>query len=131
MKKIKQLKKLYNRLKFEFFLWRIGGLVNGIFPNKPPIKSRYFFSVGDGWLPLLKNCIKDSIKAGWDKEICQVKEKFGGLSFYINSGTTEVFNVISKYKGISHNTCEICGKYGKSRNDGWILTLCDKHSKKK
>ena len=124
-----QFKQKWNKFKFEFFLWRMGGLKNGFYANRPPIKSRHFFAVGDGWLPLIKKCIKECIKAGWNKEICQVKEKFGGLRFYINDGSKEIFDIISKYENISHTTCEECGKPGKQRSGGWIRTLCDKHSK--
>ncbi len=66
-----------NQLKLEKYLKSIGGLENGYYSNKPPITSHAFFSVSDGWIPLIQNLIEEAIEAGWDKQICQVKEKFG------------------------------------------------------
>ena len=114
--------------KFEEYLIEIGGMENGHFTDRPPILSRHFCSVGDGWLQLLHDCITELIAAGWDKQICQIKEKFGGLRFYINSGTDEIWQIISKYEALSYKTCEVCGETGELRNDiGWYRTLCDKH----
>lgn len=87
------------------------------------------FSVGPGWYGLLKRLIEDAITAGWNKELCQSKEKFGGLRFYINDAPSEVHDIIHKYEGLSHNICEDCGSAGQTRPGGWaggwIRTLCD------
>ena len=80
-------------IEFEEYLKSIGGLKNGFFTDSPPIEDRHFFSIGDGWIPLVQQLIKDCIEAGWDKQICQVKGKFGGLRFYINAAETKVFAV--------------------------------------
>lgn len=114
--------------QFEKYLESIGGLENGFFPDREPITSRHFCSVGDGWLQLLHDCIAELLAAGWDKHICQIKEKFGGLRFYIGAGSQEIHDIISKYEGKSYETCETCGEAGKPRTDlGWHRTLCDKH----
>jgi len=55
----------------------------------------------------------------------QVKEKFGGLRFYIGSGNTEIFGMIRMAEEISFKICEECGSPGKNRSGGWIKTLCD------
>lgn len=55
----------------------------------------------------------------------QVKEKFGGLRFYIGSGNTEIFGMIRMAEEISFKICEECGSPGKNRGGGWIKTLCD------
>jgi len=63
-----------------------------------------------------------------ETRISQVKEKFGGLRFYINHGTNEIFDLIHEYENKSYTVCEVCGKAGKCRNDiGWIRTLCEEH----
>jgi hypothetical protein len=63
---------------------------------------------------------------GWNKEVIQVKEKFGGLRFYINEGTDEIHQRIGQAELESMKTCEITGKLGKIRTDiGWHRTLCD------
>ena len=114
--------------KFEAYLIEIGGLENGHFPDRDPIISRHYCSCGDGWLQMIHDLISELIAAGWDKQICQIKEKFGGLRFYINAGSDEVWTIISNYESLSYKVCETCGEQGELRNDiGWYRTLCDKH----
>lgn len=115
-------------VKFDAYLESIGGLENGYRPYKPAIKSATFFDCDDGWLGLIENLIREIIEAGWDKQVCQVKEKFGGLRFYINEGSKEVHDIITKYEHQSYTVCEVCGEPGKLRtNLSWIKTKCDKH----
>jgi hypothetical protein len=110
------------------FLESIGGLENGFFTGRPPIIDSGFFSVGLGWYPIIKDLIEDLIKLGWDKQLCQAKEKFGGLRFYINSGSDEIHKRIQLAENQSYETCEICGEEGELRtNIGWYTTLCNKH----
>ena len=114
------------------FLVSIGGLENGFYTDRPPIVDCNFFAVDKGWYPLIKSLIEDLIALGWDKQVCQVKEKFGGLRFYINAGSDEVCNRITKAERDSYNICEMCGKKGEIRMDlGWHLTLCDNHYSEK
>ena len=113
------------------FLENIGGLNNGYYTDRPPIKSAGFFSVGPGWLGIIKRLIEDLIELGWDKEICQVKEKFGGLRFYINTGSEEIWNRIRLAESASYITCEKCGELGQLRGNGWISTLCEAHAEGK
>lgn len=110
------------------FLESIGGLQNGFYPDRGPIINSNFFHVGDGWYPLIKELIEDLINLGWDKQTCQVKEKFGGLRFYINTGSDEIYHRISKAEKDSYEICEKCGEKGQLRTDiGWYRTLCDEH----
>jgi hypothetical protein len=111
------------------YLESIGGLVNGYHIDKrPPIKTANFFSVDEGWYPLIKDLIDDLIKLGWNKQVCQVKEKFGGLRFYINEGSDEIYDRLIKAERESYHICEKCGEKGELRNDnGWYLTLCENH----
>jgi hypothetical protein len=110
------------------FLESIGGLENGWRIGEKPITDAVFFSVGYGWYPLIKDLITDLIELGWNKEVCQVKEKFGGLRFYINDATDEVHNRIIDAENLSYKTCETCGEEGNLRTDiGWYTTYCNKH----
>jgi hypothetical protein len=114
------------------FLESIGGLKNGFYTDRPPIMVANFFDISEGWYPLVKELIEDLINLGWDKEVCQVKEKFGGLRFYINGGGDEIYKRITKAENDSYEVCEITGKTGKLRNDiGWYLTLCDEEYEKR
>jgi hypothetical protein len=115
--------------QMDSFLEEIGGLENGFFPDRPKIQKAGFFAVGNGWYGIIKELIEKSIAAGWDKQICQVKEKFGGLRFYINSAPDEVHKLIREAENKSLEICEVCGNPGKQRNDGWIKTLCEEHDK--
>jgi len=116
-----------NTEEFNDYLESIGGLENGYFTDRELIKNRNFFCVGDGWLELVKNLIEELIAAGWDKQICQVKEKFGGLRFYTNSLNDECHEIVSKYEKLSYETCEVCENKGEQRGGRWIKTLCSKH----
>lgn len=114
--------------EFEQFLEGIGGLENGFFTDRPPITQRGFFSVDNGWLGIIERLISDLIELGWDKQVTQVKEKFGGLRFYINSGNEDIWKRISLAEQASYITCEKCGDLADLRTDiGWYLTLCDEH----
>jgi RNA polymerase-binding transcription factor DksA len=61
---------------------------------------------------------------GWDRHSYQVKEKFGGLRFYIGGAEKEIHDRITKAEAESYHVCEVCGEPGKLRQTGWVLTLC-------
>jgi len=111
------------------YLISIGGLTNVFTGNK--VTDSDFFQVSLGWNLIIKNLIQDLIRLGWNKEVIQVKEKFGGLRFYINEGTDEIHQRIGQAELESMKTCEITGKLGKLRTDiGWYRTLCDEEYNK-
>ena len=58
----------------------------------------------------------------------QVKEKFGGLRFYVQAATDKHYQFISFAEVMSYRTCEECGAPGKTYTDGWHTTLCDVHA---
>ena len=59
----------------------------------------------------------------------QVKEKFGGLRFYIDKGNDRAYALISMAEHLSVRTCEVCGKMGsKTYHTGWHRTLCHDHA---
>lgn len=62
-------------------------------------------------------------------EAVQVKEKFGGLRFYTDCVPDDyIRGLISLAESLSVRTCEVCGAPGKQGGQGWIRTLCVKHS---
>lgn len=114
--------------KIDSYLESIGGLENGWRTDRPPIKDAHYFECHEGWYPLIQKLIEDIIALGWDKQVTQVKEKFGGLRFYINEGSNEVHDRITKAEGESYTICEMCGSPGEIRKDtGWYRTLCETH----
>ncbi len=84
--------------------------------------------VGAGWHNLVSNLIGDLFALGWDGHLNQIKEKFGGLRFYIGIASDEVHERISLAEKESYHTCDMCGKPGKRRSGGWVRTLCDEHA---
>jgi hypothetical protein len=108
--------------------------------------------VGNGWYDLidkLSQDITDIINKEGCKITCeavQVKEKFGGLRFYVDFGNQDLIDVwtdflsakelaekiselISLAESESFKICDICGEPGTPQNDGWISTRCEKHAK--
>jgi hypothetical protein len=121
-----------NREEMNQFLESIDGLINGWKIDDTPVKDAYFFDIDEGWYPLVKELIVDLINLNWDKQVCQVKEKFGGLRFYINGGSDDIFKRITKAENDSYEICEVTGKSGKLRTDlGWYVTLCDEEYEKR
>jgi hypothetical protein len=57
----------------------------------------------------------------------QIKEKFGGLRFYINGGNETIRGMIIMAESMSFRTCEVCGKPGYIRKYSWIKTHCNEH----
>ncbi len=76
----------------------------------------------------------DEAKAKMDEEAAkvpvavQVKEKFGGLRFYVQAATDKHYSYITFAESMSYHTCEECGAPGKRYTDGWHQTLCDIHA---
>lgn len=88
----------------------------------------FAFMVNKGWHSIISCLIADLKCMGWDGNIGDVKEKFGGLRFYIGGGTEEMLNRISEAEDLSMKTCCLCGAPAtKSSNSSrrWI-TICDK-----
>lgn len=56
----------------------------------------------------------------------QVKEKFGGLRFYVSGGDDYVRGAVAVAESMSYRICESCGDKGHRRSGGWVKTLCDK-----
>jgi hypothetical protein len=86
------------------------------------------FSCGDGWYDIIDELSAKIEPLG--AVAVQVKEKFGGLRFYIEgidkSVAEEVYAAIGEAEAKSYKTCEGCGEPGETRGQGWIITMCDK-----
>lgn len=82
-------------------------------------------AVGEGWVDILDRLATDLIAMGWNRDLHQVKEKFGGLRFYVGESTDEMEQRITKAEEECEKTCENCGQPGTQNERGWIKTLCD------
>ena len=63
--------------------------------------------------------------------VLQVKEKFGGLRFYMTWETPRLEERIFQAGAASYRICEECGNPGQLRNSGWLRTLCDAHEEER
>ncbi len=91
------------------------------------------FECRDGWFGIISELsrrIDELAKAAGlsgDEypEAMQVKEKYGGLRFYIGSATDDIFAAIDAAEAKSLKTCETCGEPGRQVGRGWIVTICE------
>ena len=103
--------------------------------NKPAYQTSMCWGIdtGPGWYDLiydlsakLEKLITDlpQDQKDWDCKAAQVKEKFGGLRFYMTAETEEMSNLIREAENQSVQTCEQCGKPGQLIKAGWIYCAC-------
>jgi hypothetical protein len=95
------------------------------------------FTHDDGWFDILWRLCGDleplvaefEATGGQKFEVLQVKEKFGGLRFYVNCRRNEAISQrIDAAIQESFHTCEVCGQPGTLRENGLIKTVCDEHA---
>ncbi len=88
------------------------------------------FECGPGWHNLIYNLAKDLTdhlkECSHCKEIVatQVKEKYGGLRFYIEKGCDLVYLLIHEAEDQSTIICESCGDEGESCPGPWMKVRC-------
>lgn len=119
--------------------------VNALEAKYPEMFSKPYggLCIGPGWWPIIEalcNQIHHHVK--WKQEqkekynrgegcpdvtVQQIKEKFGGLRFYYDGGDDVVDGLVRMAESWAARSCEECGHPGKSRDGGWIRTLCDHH----
>lgn len=89
--------------------------------------------VGPGWGPLVNTCY--AVVAAYEKiyettlDVNQVKEKFGGLRFYVSPYFGDLEELLGILCEASFAVCEYCGAHGHRATlpgGTWIKTLCDK-----
>ena len=90
------------------------------------------FDCGDGWYGIIDDLCHNIMALCLDTNtivptVAQVKEKFGGLRFYLDSYSVDMDKAVTDAERISFSTCEVCGTAGKTRSGGWMKTLCDIH----
>ena len=122
----------------------------------PPTQSLMCFGLecGDGWFDLidvlcgqLENSHFNAVRR-WEREFAeasaddngmvsvpveprvpravQVKEKFGGLRFYVDLATDADYARIHAIESMSYRICETCGCPGRNQQvNNWWLTSCD------
>ena len=88
----------------------------------------YDFSSPEGWDDIVEKLTGMVVALQPDIKIQQVKEKFGGLRYYVDSATEEVNFLIETAEDASERTCQVCGQPGGMvEKNYWVATLCEKH----
>jgi hypothetical protein len=99
---------------------------------------QYSFAVGDGWYKLIYELVhevrvNDLKKGDWITKATQVKEKFGGLRFYVTGTSDKNWALIRNAEQKSYAVCEETGSEVEvgTWNNGWIRTICRKEALRK
>lgn len=90
---------------------------------------------GDGWEPIVRwlsaaieRLIEIEPKDEQEFYRCiEVRERFGGIEFYMNDATEEMTKLVKIATSESFKVCEFCGQPGVLRQDGrrGAKTLCE------
>lgn len=111
----------------------------------PDLYQYTYFECYDGWYDILDELspivqrefaiLKETYTDV--PEVLQIKEKFGGLRFYVSTSTDNLNEAIRDAEHRSFRTCEFCGEPGQlgrlggRRSDpqpkkwGWAKTMCE------
>jgi hypothetical protein len=99
---------------------------------------KYEFAVGDGWFKILFELVagikvNDQKKGDWITKVTQIKEKFGGLRFYVTGTSDKNWALIRNAEQKSYGVCEESGSEVEvgTWNDGWVRTMCRQMALKK
>ena len=93
----------------------------------------YQFEVGDGWYGLLYELIlkikfNDQSNGKWVTKVTQLKEKWGGLRFYVTGTSKNNWQLIREAENKSYTICEVSGSTENvgTWDNGWVQTLSKK-----
>lgn len=100
----------------------------------------WLFSCGDGWYDIIDTLAfiiqqkneqaPEAVKKSdyYPMQAVQVKEKWGGLRFYMNASTDYIDGAIRMAEEMSYRICEDCGSTDgvAQTSSGWVRTLCKK-----
>lgn len=109
-------------------------------------------SIGKGWLQIVIDLDEELAALAPDYVITQIKEKFGGLSYYVDLGFDQgrYFDAVTKKHVVrdpvayarfeachaaigrayekSMVTCEVCGEPGELLKGSWLKVRCEEHT---
>lgn len=85
------------------------------------------FDCPTGWLPLVWQLSEQLASSGMQCD--QIKEKFGGLRYYISEYNEKAHSLIDAAEKASLSLCQECGAPAKTGKIGpWLIaTLCPEH----
>lgn len=116
--------------KYEYLAYKYKHLFN-CDPREP--FAMFGFECGEGWYTNLAQLLDHidrylthkykAVPEGF--QIVQIKEKFGGLRFYVNGADDVIHELIRFTENLCDRTCEFCGSNQNiMRSKGWIITAC-------
>ena len=92
---------------------------------------KYRIEVGDGWFKIIYELVhgikvNDSKKGDWVTKVTQIKEKFGGLRFYVTGTSDKNWALIRNAEQKSYGVCEESGSEVEvgTWTNGWVKTMC-------
>lgn len=90
----------------------------------------------EGWDDLIRRLHNRMVGIDPGYRAVQVKEKFGGLRFYVvfSEGLDQMlrdraYEFIREAAEESYRTCEVCGEPGELNDGPWYRTLCEVHER--
>ena len=95
-----------------------------LYHGLPLDKEDVLKQLPEAWHNIVSNLIDNLFEAGWDGDLHQVKEKFGGLRFYIGRGNDRVHDLIDEAENATTKICINCGKPAIGTSEGWITYRC-------
>jgi len=106
-------------------------------PQRYPLlfggKEYFYFECDKGWYDLINGLcasLEKEIAKQEEKDlmfVVQIKEKFGGLRFYMSSLTEDISNMIDAAEKESYKICEACSSREEVTTQGrWMKTYCSK-----
>jgi hypothetical protein len=93
---------------------------------------RKSIDVDEGWYQLVVDCDKELTGVDPNYQIYRVKEKFGGLHYYVRPSNLDdkdipkrIADIVAKYEDIASRTCSATGRQGvlMKSTGGWGKTL--------
>lgn len=104
------------------------------------LRSRFrdgwsYEAIGRGWLPIIEELDRKLALKHPNYVIDQIKEKFGGLRYYVTGVDDNGYDLVDEAEAKSQQVCEVCGAPGEIRvikftpnSGGWLKCMCNKHA---
>ncbi|AVA21955.1 hypothetical protein NXC24_CH02318 [Rhizobium sp. NXC24] len=95
--------------------------------------SARYVDVGIGWLPLVRDFVREALPHDPQLVVHELKEKFGSLRIWCDTEVLPSRLAKAKAEFKSSLTCEVCGSEGFVRRPpadrfAWWRCLCDEHA---
>jgi len=92
-----------------------------------------------GWAKIINELNEDIAKIDPDYKVDQIKEKLGGLRYYVKlsedlgqTARDTIYTLIREAEDEAYETCDVCGALSKlaTQSPGYIATRCEEHTEK-